>query len=233
MVTQLFVVESIAIAMTLIFFISPIKMIINLYQTKDTRTTPFLLYIFTIFSSISLSVYGIQIKAKPVWVTNFFGALLFIIFLAISIYYCDISNRSKLTLILSLYCYVIVQCLISFIYINKETNGRISLVSNVLMNFTPLHQIYLTYIYNDVSYIDIWMSAGLIINNYAWAHYAILKNMNINILIPSAIGVFIALIQFILWFTLKDSDNEKCNNNNSYKDVPVNEIQDRESNQIK
>ena len=101
------------------------------------------------------------------------------------------------------------------------------------MNFTPLHQIYLTYIYNDVSYIDIWMSTGLIINNYAWAHYAILKNMNINILIPSAIGVFIALIQCILWFTLKDSDNEKCHNNNSYKDVPVNEIQDRESNQIK
>jgi len=194
------IVETIAIGMTLVFFISPIKMMISLYYTKDTKTTPFLLYIFTTFTCLTTSVYGIQIHAPPIWVTNIIGGVLFVMFLAISIYYCSFTNKQKLALILSLYIYVILHCYISFKFISKENNGLISMISNTVNNFAPMHQIYLTYVHDDISYIDIWVTSGLIISNYAWGHYAVLINMNMYILLPSIFGVFVALMQFILWF---------------------------------
>ena len=234
---KLEIVETIAITMTIIFYISPIKMIINLYKTKDTRKTPFLLYIFTIFTCLSNAVYGVQIHAPPIWMTNLFGALLFVIFLAISIYYCTFSYNMKLSLIIGLYCYVIIHSFVSFNYFNQIINGKITIMSNILMNIAPLHQVYLTIKYNDVGYIDIWVATGLIISNYAWGHYGILLNMNMVIIIPSLSGVFCAALQCILWFVYKDAnvlceelynvidlpDGDKQGDKQNYKKVPSND----------
>ena len=191
-------IEFTAICITYMFYISPIKKTIEVCRTMDTSSIPYLLYLFAVFNCNSWSVYGLQIKAAEIWLSNMPGSILFTIFIFLSILFRPMKDHYKFLLIIGISIFYGGQIYFFYNFVPSGIVGFIALISNILMNLTPIHQIYQVIKYNSNEYIDLWIASAIVINSCAWMTYAILANM-INIFIPSCEGFIVAVSQIIVW----------------------------------
>lgn len=196
---KLRLVEIVSVTSTYLFFLSPIKLMYEVMFTKDVNSVPFALFFFTNLNCICWSVYGIQIKSTPLWLTNIPGALLFLTFILIGICYSNIGSNEKITYSLALLALSILQFYLQYTYLKPTINGLISNLANDIMNLSPLIQVYQSYIYKSNIFNDIWIVIGLLFCNFFWGYYGILINYDWNILIPSIIAIIVGLMQVLCW----------------------------------
>ena len=67
--------------LSIIFFLSPILIMVNLIKTGETKTVPSLLFMFTLLNCELWFIYGVQEDSWEIYICNFIGLLLNTIYL--------------------------------------------------------------------------------------------------------------------------------------------------------
>jgi uncharacterized protein with PQ loop repeat len=196
-------------AFSIIFFIIPITMMIDVYKTKSTEKVPYLLFLFTILNCGLWTIYGIKINAWPLIACNTLGIITNHIFLTIFIAYLNLSLVKRVLLTICLYITSIVMFTCFYIFIeDPKFFGSVAMVMNICMFVSPLQNLHRVIQLKDNSYIPIWISITLIFNCLCWVLYGYFKDIDAFVIVPNAIGLVLAFIQVILWFIFKKSDDE-------------------------
>lgn len=203
--------------LAIVFFIVPAFNIVELCRTKDVSKIPWILFIFTILNCEYWSIYGLKVKAWPIYVCNSIGIFTNHIYLSVYIFYLDYKFGLKSILILVLYATSLAIFIISYILIsNAQLVGSIAMIMNIFMFFSPLQNIAKVFELKDNSFIPIEISVCLVLNCITWLTYGILKKVDYFIIIPNGIGLIINLYQIYLWFKFnKNRELSKRNIHNS------------------
>jgi len=196
----------IATVITQIFWISPIKGVINLYKTHDTSAIPYLLYTFTIINCNCWVIYGFQLNEFPIWSANITGLICFLIFMTFYIAFQTIKLHNKIFLVSLLYFSVFSHFYCFYYYLTSDIVGKLALIANIIMFLSPIYQIYLALSTMNNKYIDFLINLATLLCSSIWVVYGILKDRNYNIIYPNVIGFVVAILQMLTWLRVKYSE---------------------------
>ncbi len=189
----------------IVFFLIPLWMIFNMIKTKNTSTVPWLLFIFTILNCEFWMIYGLKLKAWPVYICNGVGIVTNHFYLIMYFFYLERPMIVKFTNSILLLASFSVIFAVFFIYIeNTKLIGSIACVMNILMFASPLQKIGEVYEKKDNSYIPIHVSLSLVINCCIWILYGCFKEMDYFIIIPNVLGLLLSSFQVYLWFQFRE-----------------------------
>jgi uncharacterized protein with PQ loop repeat len=190
----------------IVFFIIPIWMIINMIKTKKVDTIPWMLFIFTILNCELWLIYGLKLKAWPVYVCNGVGIVTNFFYLISFYVFIDKTTLVKIIYsIITISSFVLIFSVFYFFITNTQLIGSLACIVNILMFATPLQKISEVYQKKDNSFIPIHVSFSLVINCCIWVLYGIFKEMDYFIIIPNFLGLVLSCFQIYLWFLFKDS----------------------------
>lgn len=199
-------------AISILFFIIPITIMLELYRSKDTSKIPYLLFIFTILNCEFWCIYGIKIDAWPVWLCNSVGLVTNHIYITMYFIYLNVSVNRKIFFIAGLYASFVISFSIVFIFVdNIKIIGNIAMIWNILMFAAPLQKLVEVIKKKDSSFIPIWVSATMVFCSIIWIAYGYFKERDTFIIIPNSIGLTICVIQVVLYFIFKKPIKEITN----------------------
>jgi solute carrier family 50 protein (sugar transporter) len=212
------VVGFIANIMSIIFYIAPTMIIIDLCKTKDWKKVPYLMFSFTILNCLFWFIYGFQKNFWAVYLNNGIGIVLNSIYLCIFISHVpDLSLTMKIIMNIFVITFNVTFIVNFFLFVkNVEIAGTIAMIFNILMFFSSLQKIVEVFAYRDNSYIPFLTIVSLMFACALWLLYGILQKMNMYLVIPNSLGLTISLFQVILWFIFNHPDELQ-------KKEPINE----------
>jgi solute carrier family 50 protein (sugar transporter) len=195
----------------IILFLLPIIIMKDMIKTKATNHIPWLLFFFTILNCEFWMIYGLEIKAWPVYLCNGFGFVTNQIYL---ILFCIYLENTKLLQKLIYICLLLFSFSTIFVFFyyyiqNKELCGGIACTMNILMFASPLQKLREVYEKKDNTYIPIHISVCLVLSCIIWTTYGIFKKMDWFIIIPNALGLFLSVFQVYLWFEFKEETERR------------------------
>ena len=198
---------------SIVFYIAPTMIIVDLFRTKDTSRVPWLLFCGTIGNCLFFTIYGLQ-KGPTFWavyLNNGIGCALNLIYLVIFILFLEQHN---LAVRISFSIFLVAGCatiMASFLLIIKNSNitGSIAMVFNFLMFFTSLQKIFDVFQYKDNSYIPMFTIVSLLCSSFLWMSYGFLQSVNIYLIAPNMLGFVISLFQVVLWFVYNNPNAEE------------------------
>jgi solute carrier family 50 protein (sugar transporter) len=233
-------------AFAIVFFIIPSLIIKDLIKTKNTSTIPWLMFLFTILNCEFWMIYGLKIKAWPVYFCNGIGIITNVFYLIIFFLYLEsrkIYDRFFMILLLLISISTIFVVFYNFIE-NKNILGGIACAMNICMFASPLQNIREVYVKEDNSFIPIYASLCLVLNCIIWVSYGCFKGMDYFIIIPNAIGLVLSVFQVYLWIKFRKDIKDKiyvvmkneCGSNGSNEELNIevnkkirnNELDDKE-----
>ena len=193
--------------LSIIFFLSPILIMVNLIKTGETKTVPSLLFMFTLLNCELWFIYGVQEDSWEIYICNFLGLLLNTIYLNLFCVY--LKNMKTKILYIVLEYTIITVILFYFMYIvkSKSVTGLLAMIFNIFMYLSPMQKTYEVFKFKTNIYIPLSTILSLIACSALWMTVGILMN-NINIIIPNVIGQVIGLFQMILYFYFRDKTTE-------------------------
>jgi solute carrier family 50 protein (sugar transporter) len=190
----------------IVFFLIPIWMIINLIKTKKIETIPWLLFIFTILNCEFWLIYGLKLKAWPVYVCNGFGITTNFFYLITFYLFLNKSILIKVIyIVISFSSFILIFAVFYYFITNIQLIGAIACTVNILMFATPLQKIREVYEKKDNSFIPIHVSFSLVVNCFIWILYGCFKEMDYFIIIPNFLGLLLSCFQIYLWFLFRDT----------------------------
>jgi solute carrier family 50 (sugar transporter) len=195
----------------IVFFLMPILMIRDMIKTKVTTHIPWLLFFFTILNCEFWMIYGLLIKAWPVYLCNGFGFVTNQIYLILFCLYLENTKFLQKLVYISLLLFSFTTIFIVFYYDiqNKELCGGIACTMNILMFASPLQKLREVYEKKDNTYIPIHVSVCIVLNCIIWTSYGIFKNLDWFIIIPNTLGLMLSIFQVYLWFEFKEETEKR------------------------
>ncbi len=198
---------------SIIFYIAPIIPIMKLIKNKiNIKEIPGPLLIMSFMNTILWAVYGLRDNKTQLYICNFIGGIISAIFIIIYIIYLTKLNW-KLTAFYNLmFANIIIEIFYIFYKIINENNtiGLIAMLVNILMYAAPGAKIYQVFKTGNYDLIPIYSSIIALLNSICWLIYGI-SLKDVNVILPNASGVVLALIQIFVWNVFY---NKKKNNNN-------------------
>ena len=216
--------------MAIVFFLSPIYLMIELFKNKETKKIPYLLFIGTILNCLYWVIYGLQSQIWAVYVCNGIGLVLNTVYLCIFLFFLE-ELQLFLKYILSIMVVLFSVLNISIFMLfnpNKSIAGTIAMVFNIIMFIATLQKISEVFIYKDNSYIPFPTILSCILSSFLWLLFGVLQNLNWYIIIPNFIGVSLGVFQLVLWFIFNNSD-EKKNLIKDEKNIDENSVDEKKS----
>ena len=208
--------------LAILFFLSPITIIVNLIKTKDNSKIPYLLFISVIINCQLYVIYGLKISVFFVWFCNMIGFVLNLFYLIMYIEFCDYSRCKKIMLNFSCLFYLLISTYLMFTFKNNQDHIALAaMIINIISFVTPLQKISEVMKTKDNTYIPIGVSICLLLNCIFWCLFGMCKNFNYYIIIPNFIGIILACAQIIIYIIyesmkIKTHDRlEKQDNNTS------------------
>jgi solute carrier family 50 protein (sugar transporter) len=189
----------------ILFYISPIHIIMNLIKTKETKTVPYLLFLFTILNCELWVIYGFQDYSWEIYFNNSIGMVMNTIYITIFIFYLG-DIRKKLVFLISIYGMIAIV----FVYLMqviavKKITGLLAMILNIFMFLSPLQKSYEVFKYKTNIYIPLYLVISMLICTSLWIAVGILKNNDIFIIVPNSIGLGISLLQTLLFYIFRDT----------------------------
>ena len=185
----------------LMFFISPLLMMIELAKTKETKKIPYFIFVGAILNCLFWLIYGIQKNLWPVYFCNGVGLFLNNVFLIMFIFYVQEIN-ALLRIIINVFI-ISFNALMIFIFLlfvqNTSIAGSIAMGFNIIMFVATLQKIIEVFQFKDNSYIPFSTIVSLLICTSLWTLYGIFQK-DLYLVVPNGIGLVLALFQFVLWF---------------------------------
>jgi solute carrier family 50 protein (sugar transporter) len=200
--------------LSIVFYISPTLIIVELVRNKETKRVPYLLFCATIMNCLFWFVYGIQKNFWAVYVNNGIGLMMNSVYLCLFICHVQelkVGYRIFLNISVFTFIMLIIFTFLQFIK-NEQVTGIIAMIFNIVMFFSSLQKIFEVFRFRDNSYIPFLTILSLMFACFLWLVYGILQKKNMYLIIPNGLGLAISLFQVILWFIYNNFDkNEKSN----------------------
>lgn len=199
-----------------IFFLSPIVPFYNVVNKKlDYKDSPGALLLMSFFNCILWGVYALRGDLTQVWITNFLGCFITIIFIIIYLIFLG-EQKVKLSLI---YNFIMVNFVVEIFYIayalvKNSYVGNAATTFNILMYAAPGEKIYQVYQTKNYNLLPIVSSICGLASATSWTIYGFSQN-NYNIIIPNLLGVFFAVLQIIVWWIFYNKNDPKQSNLNN------------------
>lgn len=206
--------------LSIVFYISPTMLIIDLCRTKDTSKIPYWMFIFTILNCLFWFIYGVQKGFWAVYLNNGLGLVMNLIYLCIFISHCQnlsLSTRWLLNILAFGFSAGFIASFIIFVT-NVEVAGTVAMVFNICMFFSSLQKIADVFKYRDNTYIPFIPIVCLMMASTIWLLYGILQGMNMYLIIPNSIGLTISLFQVILWYVFNYPESMREKQANTQED---------------
>lgn len=238
------IIGYVASALSIFFFISPILLFKEAFESKNLCKIPFFMLLFNSLNCLFWIVYGFYLHQNPMWVCNTIGLTFNITWL---VCYSLIFFREELVLKVStsgVYIILALGGILFGIYLfiledEEKTHfalvadicGYIACINNVFMYLGPgqnLREVYKTGNYN---LIPIWSSIIGWISCFFWALYslidktAVIKGIDIPCFVPNILGFIFMPVQIIFWVYF----SRKAKREGYYFDNQLNKVQIEDS----
>ena len=214
--------------LAIIFYISPVVPFYDLIKEKITyKETPGVLLIMSFFNCILWGVYGLRGDKIQVWLTNFLGAFITIIFIITYLIYLSEQKIFQSILYnLITFNFVIEIFYVSYKLVDNEYVGNTAMIFNILMYAAPGEKIYQVFQTGKYDLLPIVSSVCGLCSATSWFIYGIYKSDS-NIYVPNGLGILFALLQIGVWYNFyrkrDETEKIKLNSTNEYKDTSVNQ----------
>lgn len=211
-----------------IFYLAPVVPFYNLIKKKITyQDSPGVLLLMSFFNCILWGVYGLREDLVQVWVTNFLGCFITLIFIII---YLIFVGEEKVFLSL-IYNFILLNFVVEIFYVSysllrNSYVGNAATTFNILMYAAPGEKIYQVYKTGNYNLLPIVSSICGLACASSWAIYGIYQS-NWNLIIPNVLGIAFSLLQIVVWWIFYSRKKPK---DNSLEDSLVEKNDVKESN---
>ena len=182
------------------FYIAPAVPFIKLVkESLKVNEVPGILLICSFMNCILWADYGLKTDKFLVYLANGIGGTITLIWITIYLIYLG-KKSLKIALFLIILLMVLVGG-ISYIFykiINEEITGKVAMVFNILMYAAPGEKIFQVFKTKQYKLIPIFSTIGGLSCSLCWLIYA-LYLLDINMIIPNALGLFFAILQIIVY----------------------------------
>ena len=184
----------------LYFYIAPAVPFIKLVkESLKVNEVPGILLICSFMNCILWADYGLKTDKFLVYLANGIGGTITLIWITIYLIYLG-KKSLKIALFLIILLMVLVGG-ISYIFykiINEEITGFVAMIFNILMYAAPGEKIFQVFKTKQYKLIPIFSTIGGLSCSLCWLIYA-LYLLDINMIIPNALGLFFAILQIIVY----------------------------------
>ncbi|CAH9098325.1 unnamed protein product [Cuscuta europaea] len=190
-------------------FLVPIKTFIEIGKKKDVEGFQFYPYVATVLNCMLWVFYGLPI-VKPdsllVVTINGLGLVIELVYVGIYFYY-DRQNKRRTRISFFLFgevCFVGVLALFTLLYFRKLESrasfvGVFADIFNIMMYSSPLLVVKKVYKTKSVEYMPFWLSFTCFANGLCWTCYALIKRLDVFLLISNGLGAIAGAIQLIVY----------------------------------
>ncbi|CAH9090634.1 unnamed protein product [Cuscuta epithymum] len=190
-------------------FLVPIKTFLEIRKKKDVEGYQFYPYVATVLNCMLWVFYGLPVvKPDSLLVITINGAGLVIELLYVAIYCAyDRQNRSRKRIgifLLGEVLFVGGLALFTLLCIRKLENrafvvGIFADIFNIMMYSSPLLVVKKVYETKSVKYMPFWLSLTCFANGLCWTCYALIKRLDVFLLISNGLGAIAGAIQLIVY----------------------------------
>ena len=199
-------------ALATYFFMAPCVPFYKLVNEQiKTNEIPGILLFCSLMNCILWADYGLLDNSVQVYITNGLGVAITLIW--ITTYLIYLGNQNVCFALILIILLMISVGGISFVFyfsIKKKTTGLIAMVFNVLMYAAPGEKIVRVCRNKQYNLIPIFSTIGGFFGSICWLIFGLIK-VDINIIIPNALGLFFAILQIIVYIVFyrkkKNEDN--------------------------
>ena len=184
----------------LYFYIAPAVPFIKLVkESLKVNEVPGILLICSFMNCILWADYGLKTDKFLVYLANGIGGTITLIWITIYLIYLGKKNL-KIALVLIILLMALVGGISYLFYkiINEEITGKVAMVFNILMYAAPGEKIFQVFKTKQYKLIPIFSTIGGLSCSLCWLIYA-LYLLDINMIIPNALGLFFAILQIIVY----------------------------------
>jgi solute carrier family 50 protein (sugar transporter) len=182
------------------FYIAPAVPFIKLVkESLKVNEVPGILLICSFMNCILWADYGLKTDKFLVYLANGIGGTITLIWITIYLIYLGKKNL-KIALVLIILLMALVGGISYLFYkiINEEITGKVAMVFNILMYAAPGEKIFQVFKTKQYKLIPIFSTIGGLSCSLCWLIYA-LYLLDINMIIPNALGLFFAILQIIVY----------------------------------
>lgn len=184
---------------TMTAYISPIPVVLEAVRSLNSQNLPLQVFQSQAVCNILSICYGIQITNAAVLITNMFGVMMQILFLAAD-HYVRMSNTGWLTFAIKLSVAFNVGLYVFAVITPINILGHFITAFNIILFAAPLAKLGTILRTRNASSLPTGMTCISGVNNGVWTLYALLIE-DMVVLLPSVLGFLLSTFQVlvILW----------------------------------
>ena len=189
-------------SLALVFYVAPIFPVIKLFKKELTvKEFPGILLTCSFLSCILWGCYGWIGNKLQVWVANYVGGAITLIWLVIYfIFFAECKIIPSIIYNVILFNFVFEIGFFCF-YLDKYVDelGYVAMVFNILMYAAPGDKMLTVIKTKNKDLLPIHSSITGVVCSTCWFMYGIYDNMNPSLMVPNLIGMVCAIMQICVW----------------------------------